>query len=282
MSEFRQRQAFDKRKRLPLWEFAHGNQPRTNKHKTMKSVVQFKEMSANDRSKNLKSRATKAARDELKKEISKIIVAAEESGDFGKGEMNSWSLKITGIELRRELQGTYEYANVLRGIRSGDLPFAEKEFDKAPSFGLIKLAGFMGKNDPEKVAECLEIIRSGKDLTNRLKAMTAKPKDKDESKSKDKPESNGDESGSLNSGTPEAPPAESPKGDSYFVPEGTSILNVPEIQARILEDLRKTPDIASCENLHEFLKGLVGHLHSRWEVLEAEAAKAESKELVAA
>ncbi len=236
----------------------------------MKSVVQFKEMSAIERAKNLKSRVRKD--DETKKEIAKILVAAEEAGDFGKGEMNSWSLKITGIELRREVQGTYEFANVLRGIRSNELPFSEEEFDKAPSFGLIKLAGFMGKKDAEKVAAALEIIRSKTDVTNRLRALTAKPKgDEKDKETESKGSSKSSKSGeSLNSDTPAA---ETPKGTSYFVPEGTGILAVPEIQARILEDLRNAPDSESCENYHEFLKGLVAHLHSRWEVIEAEAAK---------
>jgi hypothetical protein len=242
----------------------------------MKSVIQFVEMTAAERAKNLKSRVKKD--NETKKEIAKILVAAEEKGDFGKGEMNKWSLEITGVELRREVQGTYEYATVLRGIRSGELAFTEEEFDKAPSFGLIKLAGFMGKKDGEKVAAALEIIRSGEDVTNRLRALTAKPK-VEETETKDSKESKGSaptgEGDSLNSDTPAAP-----KGTSIFIPEGVNILAVEEIQVALLAGVRSMPDSESCENAHEFLKGLVAQLHTRWEQVEAEAAT--SKEAVAA
>jgi hypothetical protein len=259
----------------------------------MKSVVQFKNLTSIEREKNLKSRATKAARDELKKEIAKIMVAAEECGDFGKNEMNSWAIKATGIELRREVQGTYEYANVLRGIRSGELPFAEAEFDKAPSFGLIKLAGFMGKKDPEKVSAALEIIRSKKDVTNRLRELTAKPKaetpKEPESKEPKSKESAPSESGSLNSDTPDTPDTpetpETPEvpGQTYFVPDGMAILNQPDLVRAIVDEIA----VCDCqENLVAYLelfKNFSAHVESRWEKLEAEAAApVESKQLAVA
>ena len=241
----------------------------------MKSVIQFKEMTAGDRAKNLKSLVTKQTT--AKKEIAKILVAAEMQGDFGKGEMNSYAQQVTGVELRREAQGTYEFVNVIKGILSGELPMTEEEFDSKQfgSFPLIMLSGFMSKS-PEKVADALAIIRSGDDVTKRLKELRSPSKPKAEKEKSTK--AAGTETGESEIQTPATP-----KGDTYFVPEGTSILAVEEIQARILSDMRNAPDVKSCENYHEFFKGLVAHLHTRWETLEAEsAAPVESKELAAA
>lgn len=234
----------------------------------MKTIVQFMTMTASARAKSLADRVRKD--DIAKKEIAKILIAAEESGDFGKGEMNAYAQKVTGVELRRECQGAYESVNVLRAIRASQIDFSEEEFDSAPKFGLIKLSGFIGKNNPALVSEAIAIIRSRVDVTNRLKALGQKPK-AEKPESGEKPSSGEGAGESLNSGT------SAPKGATFFVPEGTSILAVPEIQARILEDLRKAPDSESCEAYHEFLKGLVGHLHSRWEMVEAEEAKANKK-----
>lgn len=241
----------------------------------MKSVVQFVQMTANQAATTLKSLCTRHATG--KKEIVKLLVAREEAGDFGKGEMNTYAQRVTGMELRREIQGTYEAVNVMKGIRSGELPMTEEEFDskKFGSFPLIMLSGFMSKS-PEKVIPALEIIRSGEDVTKRLKELRTPPKPKAEKESKESKESAEAETGESEIQTPEAP-----KGDSYFVPEGTGILAVEAVQKRILEDMRNAPDVASCENYHEFLKGLVAHLHTRWEVLEAEA-QTPAKELQAA
>lgn len=240
----------------------------------MKSVVQFVQMTANQAATTLKSLCTRHTT--AKKEIVKLLVAREEAGDFGKGEMNTYAQRVTGMELRREIQGTYEAVNVMKGIRSGELPMTEEEFDskKFGSFPLIMLSGFMSKS-PEKVIPALEIIRSGEDVTKRLKELRTPPKpkaEKEKSKDSDKGKTGEPEIQTL----PEAP-----KGDSYFVPEGTGILAVEAVQKRILEDMRNAPDVASCENYHEFLKGLVAHLHTRWEVLEAEA-QTPAKELQAA
>lgn len=241
----------------------------------MKSVIQFKEMNPNEAAKNLKSLCTRVKSGEF--EIMKLLVAREEAGDFGKGEMNSYAQRVTGLELRREIQGVYEGCTVLRAIRAGDITLTESEFDKAKKYCLIKLASLIGKKDAEKITAAVEIIRSGKDVTSRIKALFPK-KEKPESKPKAEKEPKEPEK-VIELTEIESP--ESPKGDSYFVPEGTGILAVEEIQARILHDMRTAPYVASCENYHEFLKGLVAHLHTRWEVLEAEA-QTPAKELQAA
>lgn len=245
----------------------------------MKTVAQFKEIGAADRAKNLKSRTRKD--DETKKEIAKLIVAAEECGDFGKGEMNSWAMKIVGCELRREIQGTYDLVKVLQTIRSSEIVFTEEEFDKTPKSALYALARIIRKKDAAKVSSALEIIRSKIDVTNRLRELEGKGKKPAapsvEPESKESAGAPGaGETGSLNSDTPETP-----KGDTYFVPEGTAMLAIEEIQARILSDIRNLPDGDSCVNMLDFLAKLAAQTQTRWEHLEAEAAKPAKEPLAA-
>lgn len=238
----------------------------------MKTVAQFKEIGASDRAKNLKSRTRKD--DETKKEIAKILVAAEESGDFGKGEMNSWAMKIVGCELRREIQGTYDLVKVLQSSRASEIVFTEAEFDKTPKSALYSLARIIRKKDAGKIASALEIIRSGKDLTNRLKELEGKgkkppaPPVEPEVTKPGAGATGAGEGDSLNSGTPETP-----KGDTYFVPEGTAMLDNPEVQVRILADARNLPNGDSCANMLDFLAKLAAQTQTRWEHLEAEAAE---------
>ena len=101
----------------------------------MKSVGEFKQLTPKERARNVKSYARKSM--DSKKLLTKVLIAGEEIGDFGrgKGEMAAYAKSVTaypesidgetgvvtpafeGIDLRRDVQGTYEACNVLRGIR---------------------------------------------------------------------------------------------------------------------------------------------------------------------
>lgn len=232
----------------------------------MKTIEEFKSGTTNSRAKDLVSRASKQA--EAKKEIMKILIAGEECGDFGrgKGEMNTYAQKLTALDLRREIQGTYEGCNVLREIRSGKIAMTEKDFDSKPfgSFPLIMLSGFLGKS-PEKVPEALEIIRSGVDVTKRLQALrgAGKPGKSAKENSTDSEKS-----------APEIQTPETPGGISYFVPDSIVILNQPEILARILSEVTGAATIDDCNAFISMFDKLMAHAESRREVLEAQAAKA--------
>lgn len=105
-----------------------------------------------------------------RREVAKILIAAESAGVFGAGEMNSYAKRITGVDIREEFQGVYEAVNVLQGIRSKSVIATEDEFNTWGSFPVIELSSTMSKR-PEKLPEALEIIRSKKDVTNRLRAL---------------------------------------------------------------------------------------------------------------
>ncbi len=241
------------------------------KNTTIKSVIDFQSMTAGQRANGLKTLVTKAST--AKKEIVKILVAAEIAGDFGKGkgEMNTYAMKITGVELRREAQGTYEACNVLRGILASTLAMTEAEFDSKTfgSFPLIMLSGFMGKS-PEKVPAALEIIRSGLDVTKRLQELRSAGKEKPASKE------------NSESPAPESPPETQTPSDSttYIVPLDMPIMNHEEIMSDLMAELKGAATIEDCDTLIRNLNQLRALVESRREVLEMEAAK--SKDLVAA
>ena len=229
----------------------------------MKSIELFLNMTAKERETNLKSRVKKD--DEVKKEIVKILVAAEEKGDFGKGEMNSYAQRVTGYELRREVQGVYEHCNVFRAIRSKEIAMTETDFDKAGKAGLIKLLSCLSSRK-ELVAEAVEIIKSGKEVTNRLAELMKK---KAEPKSKDSAESGAGESSGPE--VPEIQTPDAPEGTSFFVPKGTAILATPALVSAILAEIKGTKTGDECQAYFDLFKDLTSHVMSRWEVIEAEA-----------
>jgi len=139
----------------------------------MKSMSEIAEFTAASRETMLKTTVTTAKTS--KKIVAKILTVAGEKGDYVEGGMNAYSSRVTGIELRREMQGTYECVNVLQAIRKGTLPMDENEFDKCPIFGCIRLSSLM-KNKPELVGDALAIIRAGVDVTKLLNALGKAPK----------------------------------------------------------------------------------------------------------
>ncbi len=238
----------------------------------MKTLLEFTKLTANQRANGLKTLVVKQAT--AKKEIAKILVAAEECGDFGKGkgEMNTYAVKITGVELRREAQGIYEYCNVMRAIRAKSISMTEAEFDSAKfgSFPLIMLSGFMGKS-PEKVSEALEIIRSGLDVTKRLQALRGPSK---KSAPEDPPvKVTGEKGESDTDSAPSEIQTPAAAGDTFFFPHADPVLNHPEFLSRLIGELKGAGTIADCDAYLVFFKDMAAHVESRFEALEAEAAQ---------
>lgn len=142
----------------------------TTKPKT-KMKYNYDIMTPCDREKSIKHLVTQAKLVQReRREVARILLASETAGAFGPGEMNSYAKRISGVDIRVEVQGVYEAVNVLRAIRAGILPASEQEFDKWGSFPVIMLSSFMSKRS-KLVPQALEIIRSGRDLTNRLKKL---------------------------------------------------------------------------------------------------------------
>lgn len=89
--------------------------------------------------------------------------------------MNDYAKRVLGYDIRRGFQGIYEAANVLRAIRAGRLAVSEEIFRTWASFPIIKVSGLLSKQ-PEKLSEAIEIIRLGKDTTNRLNELCRRKK----------------------------------------------------------------------------------------------------------
>lgn len=196
-------------------------------------MTEILEMSAIKRC-NLLSSTVSSAR-KAQKTVAKILVAASEKGDYAEGEMNAYSLKHTGVELRRELQGTYEHVNVLKAMRSNAIDFKEEDFDVIPSFAAIILSSLLAKS-PEKVSAALEIIRSGVDVTKRLQEL----------KKGDKP-AKGEGAGAGEGGEGDAPPEiQTPEdADTFVIPHRDFVTNHLPLVERILDEI----DTAEPEDL---------------------------------
>lgn len=225
-----------------------------------------------------------------KKELPKILIAAEECGDFGSGSgaMNAYAVKVTGVELRREAQGTYEACNVLRAIRAKKIDMTEDDFDSKPfgSFPLIMLSGFLGKA-PEKVAEALEIIRSGLDVTKRLQALRGPAKKSDEQIAKERAEAEAKaaaEKAALEAKEKPESEIQTPPADSttYIVPLDMPIMNHQDLMADLIAELKGAKTLEDCQTYLRNLDQLRAIVESRMEVLEAESKKPANRQKVAA
>lgn len=245
----------------------------------MKTLIEILDMTPEGRAKLLKSTTTSAVN--AKVTIAKILVAAAEKGDYGKGEMNTYAQRVTGIELRRELQGTYEAVNVLEGIRAGTVPLTEAQFEKCPDFGRVTISGLLSKH-AAFVPEACEIILEGTDVTKRLKALKERIKegetpnlkilpDPKESKGK-KGTGDGEGSGIQTAGKADA--------DTFTIPRDTVVLNHPGILERIIAEVKGAGTVEDCDAFLSMFSKLKSFAESRRETLEAESA--DSKKLVAA
>jgi hypothetical protein len=265
----------------------NGN-PEHKKNTTMKMLLEILDMTAEGRAKFLKTTVTTARN--AKTTIAKILVAAEEKGDYGSGEMNTYAQRLTGVELRREIQGVYEAVNTLKGIRAGTVPMTEEQFEKCPDFGRVTISGLLSKA-PGFVPEACAIIESGEDVTKRLKALRdavngKKPKEevpKPETAKESSPEAEGPEGEA--SGFQTAPAADA---DTFVIPHKTPVVNCDPLMERLMREVKTAPTKADAALYIAAFAKLQAHAESRLEELEAQAsatpapAAAESRELAVA
>ena len=106
-------------------------------------------------------------------DAARFLLEAEEAGEIHAGGMNSYAQEVLGIELRRGFQGIYQAVNLLRLIRVGKLEATEEELETWDSTPIQWMSGIVSKQ-PKKVAEALGIIRSRRDVTNRLKELRSR------------------------------------------------------------------------------------------------------------
>lgn len=245
----------------------------------METTDNIKAWSADKRSKELKSAATAATN--AKTKIAKVLVAAYEAGDFETGEMNSYAARVTGLELRREVQGVYEAVNVLEGIRAGQIDATEDEFDQWKDIARVALSGLLSKS-PEKIPEALRIIRSGEGVTKQLKALR-KPSARENPSPEKGADTPRDDAGAADA-TPapaEAPAAEdpAPEGESATavdvieIPANLGTLSSQAVIDRLLEDIAAA-DEADCEVYASILGRLGEKLTERLAEIQGAAAKA--------
>jgi hypothetical protein len=106
-------------------------------------------------------------------DAARFLLEAEERGEYHAGEMNTYAQQVLGIELRRGFQGIYQAACLLRLIRAGKLEVTEDELETWDSTPIQWVSGIVSKQ-PDKLQEALEIVRSRRDVTNRLKELRSR------------------------------------------------------------------------------------------------------------
>lgn len=211
-------------------------------------MSEFCGLSAEKRATLLQSTVLSARK--AQKIVAKILTIASELGDFKEGEMNTYSNRITGVELRRELQGTYECVNVLKAIRANAMTMTEQEFDDCPMFGAIILSSFLAKS-PEKVEDALAIIRKGEDVTKKLKELRGGEKPAKE-------KSEGNTSGESGESAPEIQTLPT-NADTFVIPHNEYVTNHAPLVARILKEIENADaeDLTVLSNIYRKIQNKI-------------------------
>jgi hypothetical protein len=228
----------------------------------MKSIQELTESTAAGRKTTLVS-AAKAGRS-APIVIAKVLFVAGLKGDFEDGGMNNYSQKVTGMDLRRELQGTYERVNLLTAMHKKEIDMTEEEFDTCLNFAAIKLASLVKKGDAGKIAEAMAIIRSGEDVTKRIKDLCSPPKEK---KSDDAPaEKEGAETPELQAGD----------SDVFVIPRGIFVTDHSPLMERLVGEIAgaQAEDLTVLSNVFALI---AQKIHERHNELAAAAKPAKGK-----
>ena len=96
------------------------------------------------------------------KEVAKTLVAAVAAGDCKSGKFRQHAEKITGKDIRENLQNVYELMKVFEAVLAGKIQITEEEFDNLDSSKLALLSPFLSKPElAEKLDEAVEAVKTG-------------------------------------------------------------------------------------------------------------------------
>lgn len=113
------------------------------------------------------------------KQVAKCLVAMVAAGDCKAREMSKYADKLTGMDIRREMQNVYELVRVFEAVIDGSIKITEEQFDSLDGAKLALLSPFLRKEELKaKLPEAVEAAKNGtaKDIRDlKPKAEKAKP-----------------------------------------------------------------------------------------------------------
>lgn len=84
---------------------------------------------------------------ELQKLAAKLLVSMSAAGDCKKGDYRKHAMKITGADIREEMQDIYGLIAVFDAVLAGEIEITEEEFDSMESSKLALLSPFLSKDE---------------------------------------------------------------------------------------------------------------------------------------
>lgn len=96
------------------------------------------------------------------KEVAKALVAAVAAGDCKSGKFREHAQKVTGKDIRKNLQNVYELMAVFEAVLAGKIQITEEEFDNLDSSKLALLSPFLSKEELLPLLEqAVEAVKTG-------------------------------------------------------------------------------------------------------------------------
>ncbi len=151
----------------------------------MQNYVTLLALTSDERSLELKTSYTSVAtlntsKGELQKLAAKLLVSMAGAGDCKKGDYRKHAMKITGADIREEMQDIYGLIAVFDAVLADEIEITEEEFDSMESSKLALLSPFLSKDELKPFMDkATEAAKTG--TAKDIRALKPKPKkEKDE------------------------------------------------------------------------------------------------------
>lgn len=156
----------------------------------MTNYVTLLALTSDERSLELKTSYTSVAtlntsKGELQKLAAKLLVSMAGAGDCKKGDYRKHAMKITGADIREEMQDIYGLIAVFDAVLADEIEITEEEFDSMEPSKLALLSPFLSKDELKPfLDEATEAAKTG--TAKDIRALKPK-KEKDEEPEAAKP-----------------------------------------------------------------------------------------------
>jgi hypothetical protein len=149
----------------------------------MKNYETLLALTSDERSSELKTSYTSVAtlntsKGELQKLAAKLLVSMAGAGDCKKGAYRKHAMKITGADIREEMQDIYGLIAVFDAVLADEIGITEEEFDSMESSKLALLSPFLSKEELQPFLD--EAVKAAKTGTAKDIRDLKPKKDKDE------------------------------------------------------------------------------------------------------
>lgn len=97
----------------------------------------------------------------LQKHLGKLLSAMTTCGEITSGGLAKQAKKLTGKDIRKDLQDVYALVNIFDAIVADQIDLSEEDYDSMDSSKLALLATFLGDKHKDKLPQAIEAAKTG-------------------------------------------------------------------------------------------------------------------------